>query len=251
MTAKRIIPCLDIKDGRAVKGIHFENIKDAGDPIQLSSFYSEQGADELVFLDITATVENRKTFYSLVKQLADSVSIPFSVGGGVSQADDVARLLDSGAQKVSINTAAYKNPELIEQAAARFGSRKIIVAIDVKKEADGEWYLYVSGGNKATGKPAVEWAREVADMGAGEILLTSMNSDGTKEGFAIDITSRIAGSVSIPIIASGGAGKKEHFLEVFQQGGADAALAASVFHFGEIRIPELRQYLADNHIPLK
>lgn len=251
MTAKRIIPCLDIKDGRAVKGVHFENIRDAGDPVQLASFYSEQGADELVFLDIAATIEERKTFFSLVEKLADSVSIPFTVGGGIAEMDDITRLLESGAHKVSINTAAYNNPKLIEQTAARFGSGKIVVAIDVKKEADGEWYLYISGGRKATGKRALEWAHDVTEMGAGEILLTSMDHDGTKDGFALDITSLIAESISIPVIASGGAGKKEHFLEVFQKGGADAALAASVFHFGEIRIPELKQYLITHNIPLK
>lgn len=248
MSTKRIIPCLDIRDGRAVKGVHFEQIRDAGDPLELAAFYSEQGADELVFLDITATTERRSTFFSLVEKLAARATIPFTVGGGISKPEDAARLIESGAAKVSINTAAWRNPDLIAQIAARHGTGCVVAAIDVKQEDDGGWYVYISGGSEATGKLATDWAREVVAAGAGEILLTSMSQDGTKGGFALDITARIAGDVKVPVIASGGAGNKEHFLEVFKETGADAALAASVFHFGEIRIPELKKYLIDHHI---
>jgi cyclase len=251
MLAKRIIPCLDIRDGRTVKGINFENLRDAGDPVELASFYSASGADELVFLDITATIEKRKTFYSLVNRLASEINIPFTVGGGISEIEDISILLNNGADKISINTAAFLHPELIGNAAKAFGSQCVVVAIDTKKLSDGNWYVFLNGGRKATGKKTLEWAREAAGRGAGEILLTSMDNDGTKNGFAIDITSQLAIDLGLPIIASGGAGKKEHFLEVFQEGRADAALAASVFHFGEIKIPELKKYLSEHQIPIR
>lgn len=251
MLAKRIIPCLDVKDGRTVKGIHFENLRDAGDPVEMAAYYSENGADELVFLDIAATNEKRKIFYSLINRLASEINIPFTVGGGISEIDDISLLLENGADKISVNTAAFLHPELIEQSARAFGSQCVIVAIDTKKLPDGEWYVFLNGGRKATGKKAAEWAREAVRRGAGEILLTSMNNDGTKNGFALDITSRLADELNVPVIASGGAGTKEHFLEVFQKGHADAALAASVFHFGEIKIPDLKKYLSQNKISVR
>lgn len=251
MLAKRIIPCLDVKDGRTVKGIHFENLRDAGDPVEMAAYYSENGADELVFLDIAATNEKRKIFYSLINRLASEINIPFTVGGGISEIDDISLLLENGADKISVNTAAFLHPELIEQSARAFGSQCVIVAIDTKRLPDGEWYVFLNGGRKATGKKAAEWAREAVRRGAGEILLTSMNNDGTKNGFALDITSGLADELNVPVIASGGAGTKEHFLEVFQKGHADAALAASVFHFGEIKIPDLKKYLSQNKISVR
>lgn len=251
MLAKRIIPCLDIKDGRVVKGVHFVNIRDAGDPVELAAFYSAKGADELVFLDITATVEKRKTFYTLVDRLAQEINIPFAVGGGVSEINDISVLLKSGADKVSINTAAFQNPQLITDAAKAFGSQAVVAAIDTKKGEDGKWYVYLHGGRTNTGKLTTEWAKEVVDRGAGEILLTSMSNDGAKNGYALDITKALSESLPVPVIASGGAGKKEDFLAAFTEGKADAALAASVFHFREITIPELKKYLKENGVEVR
>lgn len=251
MLAKRIIPCLDIKDGRTVKGVKFENLRDAGDPVELAAYYSEQGADELVFLDITATIEKRKTFYSLVKKLANQINIPFTVGGGISELKDISILLESGADKVSINTAAFQHPGLIEEAARSFGSQCIVLAIDTKREDDREWYVYLNGGRKPTGKTTVQWAREAVAGGVGEILLTSMDNDGIKNGYALDITSRLSDELNVPVIASGGAGTMQHFLDAFEIGHADAALAASIFHFGEVKIPQLKRYLHEHKIPVR
>ena len=251
MLAKRIIPCLDIKDGRTVKGINFENIRDAGDAVELAKFYSQQGADELVFLDITATVEKRKTFAELVKNIAANINIPFTVGGGISSVENAFDLLQNGADKISINSAAFKNPDLINLMAKEFGSQCVVLAIDTKKEEDGKWYVYLNGGRVKTEMLAFNWAQKALDLGAGEFLLTSMNNDGTKDGFAHDITSLFCEHFQIPIIASGGAGKMEHFSDVFIKDNADAALAASVFHFGEIKIPELKKYLANENINIR
>ncbi len=250
MLAKRIIPCLDIKDGRTVKGTNFIDLRDAGDPVALAALYARQGADELVFLDITATNEKRKTLTALVEKVAHKINIPFTVGGGISSVEDVRHLLDCGADKISINTAAFKNPQLVDQLAAEFGSQCIVVAIDIKQHEDGEWYVYLNGGRTATSTKAQDWATEVVNRGAGEILLTSMDNDGTKEGFALEITKQITNAVSVPVIASGGGGLPEHFYEVLN-GCADAALAASVFHFGEIKIPDLKAYLRNLHIPVR
>lgn len=251
MLAKRIIPCLDIKNGRTVKGINFENIKDAGGPVELAARYAKQGADELVFLDITATNEKRKTLSQLVKQIALHVNIPFTVGGGISSIEDVSVLLQNGADKVSVNTAAFKNTQLITDLAKHFGSQCIVLAIDTKQEADSEWYVYLNGGRIKTETTCYDWAKQAVNLGAGEILLTSMNHDGTKKGFALDITSKLSSSLNVPVIASGGGGTEEHFKTVFTEGKADAALAASVFHFGEISIPSLKQYLRNNHITVR
>ncbi len=251
MLTKRIIPCLDIKDGRTVKGINFENIRDAGDPVELAMLYTKQGADELVFLDITATVEKRKTLVELVKRIASNINIPFTVGGGISSVDDVAVLLQSGADKISVNTAAYKNPGLIKELRNSFGSQCVVLAIDTKKEADGEWYVYLNGGRTKTGTKTADWAQQAVDSGAGEILLTSMNNDGTKNGFALDITATLSGLLTVPVIASGGAGTFTHFKEVFETANADAALAASIFHYKEIEIPALKQYLFQQKIPVR
>lgn len=250
MITKRIIPCLDIKDGRTVKGINFENIKDAGDPVELAIEYCKQGADELVFLDITATNEKRKTFSELVTQIAKHINIPFTVGGGVSTVSDAKVLLDAGADKISINSSALKNPMLIKELASQFGSQCVVVAIDTKYEK-GDWYVYLNGGTLKTNVKTYDWAKEVERKGAGEILLTSMNNDGTKDGFAIDITKQISEAVNVPIIASGGAGTMEHFNDVFKNGKADAALAASVFHYKEIDIPQLKTYLKENNIEIR
>lgn len=249
--AKRIIPCLDIKDGRTVKGINFENLRDAGDPVELGAIYAQQGADELVFLDITATVEKRKTLSELVKRIARHINIPFTVGGGIKSVDDVSVLLNSGADKISVNTAAYKDPQLIEAIAKAAGSQCVVLAIDTRQEEDGEWYVYLNGGRTKTETKCFEWAKQAVDLGAGEILLTSMNHDGTKSGFALDITQRLSDNLSVPIIASGGGGKEEHFLDVFQKAHADAALAASIFHFKEIEIPHLKRYLRDQNIAVR
>ncbi|MEO6894149.1 MAG: imidazole glycerol phosphate synthase subunit HisF, partial [Ginsengibacter sp.] len=230
MLAKRIIPCLDIKDGRTVKGVNFVNIRDAGDPVELAMFYSREGADELVFLDITATVEKRKTFAELVKKIAAKINIPFTVGGGISSVENAFELLQNGADKISINTAAFKNPNLITAMANEFGSQCVVLAIDTKRENDNEWYVYLNGGRTKTDMLAFEWAQKGIDLGAGEILLTSMNNDGTKEGFSHDITALFCDKLSVPVIASGGAGNKKHFTEVFLKDNVDAALAASVFH---------------------
>jgi len=250
MLAKRIIPCLDVKDGQTVKGVNFINIRHAGEPVELGAAYAEQGADELVFLDITASIEKRGTFVELVREIAKHLNIPFTVGGGVRNADDVARLLDAGADKISINTAAVNHPEMIEKLAGRFGSQCIVIAIDTKHTENGD-IVYINGGRTPTNQTTQAWARQVAELGAGEILLTSMDHDGTKKGFALEITRELAENLPIPIIASGGAGTMEHFWEVFEIGKADAALAASVFHFGEIPIPELKKYLKSNGIEVR
>lgn len=249
--AKRIIPCLDIRDGRTVKGINFEDIRDAGDPVELAKIYSANGADELVFLDITATIEKRKTLVELVKRIAANINIPFTVGGGISTVEDVGVLLQNGADKVSVNTSAFKNPALIKQLSNEFGSQCVVLAIDTKKEADGEWYVYLNGGRTKTGTSTREWAKQAVGLGAGEILLTSMNNDGTKNGFALDITSTLSSILPVPVIASGGAGSMEHFKEVFETGNADAALAASIFHYKEIEIRALKKYLSGHNIRVR
>lgn len=249
--AKRIIPCLDIKDGRTVKGINFENLRDAGDPVELGAIYAQKGADELVFLDITATVEKRKTLSELVKRIAQHLNIPFTVGGGIKTVEDVSVLLNSGADKISINTAAYKNPQLIADIAKAAGNQCVVLAIDTRKEEDGEWYVYLNGGRTKTETRCFDWAKKAVDLGAGEILLTSMNHDGTKSGFALDITKLLSDNLSVPVIASGGGGKEEHFLDVFEKGHADAALAASIFHFKEIEIQHLKQYLKERGIAVR
>jgi len=250
MITKRIIPCLDIKDGRTVKGINFENIRDAGDPVELAIEYAKQGADELVFLDITATNEKRKTLSELVTRIAKHINIPFTVGGGISSIEDVSILLNSGADKISVNTSAVKNPQLIKELANQFGSQCVVLAIDTKFE-NNDWYVYLNGGRVKTDLKTIDWAKEAVALGAGEILLTSMNNDGTKDGFAIDITKQISEAVNVPVIASGGAGTMKHFKDVFEIGKADAALAASVFHYKEIGIPELKTYLRENNIEIR
>lgn len=251
MITKRIIPCLDIKDGRTVKGTNFINLRDAGDPVELGAEYARQGADELVFLDITATNEKRKTLSELVSRIAHHINIPFTVGGGVSSVDDVRVLLQNGADKISVNTSAFKRPELINELAKEFGSQCVVLAIDTKQEKDGEWYVYLNGGRVKTDTKCMDWAREGVNRGAGEILLTSMNHDGTKAGFSVDITGRLARELPVPVIASGGAGTMEHFTEVFKGADADAALAASIFHFREISIPDLKNYLHEQGIPVR
>lgn len=251
MLTKRIIPCLDIKDGRTVKGTNFVNLRDAGDPVELGALYAQQGADELVFLDITATNERRKTLSELVNRIAHHINIPFTVGGGISSVEDVQVLLQNGADKISVNTAAFKRPELIKELAREFGSQCVVLAIDTRLEADGEWYVYLNGGRVKTEVTCFDWARQGVDLGAGEILLTSMNHDGTKQGFALDITRRLAEALPVPVIASGGGGSMQHFVDVFEQGKADAALAASIFHFKEISIPELKGYLQGKQIAIR
>lgn len=250
MLTKRIIPCLDIKDGRTVKGVNFENIRDAGDPVQLAIEYSRQGADELVFLDITATNEKRKTLSKLVTDIAKNINIPFTVGGGISSVEDVSILLNAGADKVSVNTAAFNNPKIISQLAKEYGSQCIVLAIDTKYE-ENDWFVYLNGGKVRTNKKTLDWAKEAEQLGAGEILLTSMNNDGTKNGFANDITKLVSENVSLPVIASGGAGELQHFLDAFIDGNADAVLAASVFHFNEITIQDLKKYLTQNKISIR
>ena len=249
--AKRIIPCLDIKDGQTVKGIRFEQLRQAGDPVELAAAYARQGADELVLLDITATHEGRTTFVELVHRVAEVVDIPFTVGGGIGSVRQVEALLQAGADKVSVNSAAVRDPKLIDGLAKAFGSQCVVVAIDARPHDDGQWYVYLNGGRIATDIRAISWAKEAADRGAGEILLTSMAHDGTKGGFALDFTRAVSGLVPMPVIASGGAGSPEHFLDVFTLGAADAALAASIFHFGEIPIPVLKQYLTQHGIPIR
>jgi cyclase len=250
MLAKRIIPCLDVDKGRVVKGVKFQNLRDAGDPVEVAKSYEEQSADELVFLDITASAEERKIMIEVVQRVAETVFIPFTVGGGVSSLEDIRRLLSAGADKVSINTAAVKNPQLIYESAKRFGSQCIVVAIDAKRSERG-WEVYIHGGRTPTGLDAVEWAKRVEGLGAGEILLTSMDADGTKKGYDIELNRAVASAVSIPVIASGGAGTMEHFYEVFTQTNADAALAASLFHFKEVSIPELKAYLKNKGVHVR
>lgn len=250
MLTKRIIPCLDIKDGRTVKGTNFVHLRDAGDPVELAMRYCEEGADELVFLDITATVENRRTLATLVRTIATHINIPFTVGGGINSVADVGVLLENGADKISVNTAAVIKPSLLEELAKNFGAQCVVLAVDTNY-INGDWYVTTHGGRIPTEMPAIKWVREAAERGAGEILLTSMVNDGSKSGFAIDITRRVADSINIPVIASGGAGTMEDFKEVFLLGKADAALAASVFHFGQIAIPELKQYLSEQNIPIR
>jgi len=251
MLAKRIIPCLDIKDGRTVKGTNFVDLRDAGDPVELAANYAKQGADELVFLDITATVEKRKTLAELVKRIAHTINIPFTVGGGIKTVEDVSVLLQSGADKISVNTAAFQNPQLISDIANEAGSQCVVLAIDTKKEEDDEWYVYLNGGRTKTDIKCFDWAMKAVDLGAGEILLTSMNHDGTKAGFALDITKKLSDELSIPVIASGGGGKMEHFADVFLSAHADAALAASIFHFKEIEIRDLKKYLQLKNIAVR
>ncbi len=251
MLAKRIIPCLDIKDGRTVKGVNFESLRDAGDPVELGALYAKEGADELVFLDITATVEKRKTLSELVNRIAHHINIPFTVGGGIGSVEDVQVLLKNGADKISINTSAFKRPELIKELAREFGSQCIVLAIDAKLEADGEWYVYLNGGRTKTAMRCFDWAQQAVALGAGEILLTSMNHDGTRQGFAIEITRLLSENLPVPVIASGGGGTMEHFKDVFEKGRADAALAASIFHFKEIAIPELKGYLQQHNIAIR
>jgi cyclase len=248
--AKRIIPCLDIKDGKTVKGINFLNITDVGDPVELGALYAEMGADELVFLDITATNEKRKTLSELVTRIAKHINIPFTVGGGISSVEDVSVLLACGADKISVNTSAVRNPQLINDLASQFGSQCVVLAIDTKL-IDGEWYVFLNGGRVPTDIKTVEWAKQAVALGAGEILLTSMNNDGTKDGFALDITRAVSEAVNVPVIASGGAGTMEHFVTVFDEGKADAALAASIFHYKEIAIPDLKNYLKTQGVEVR
>ena len=250
MLAKRIIPCLDIKNGQTVKGINFENITDVGDPVELGALYAQMGADELVFLDITATNEKRKTLSELVTRIAKHINIPFTVGGGISSVEDVSVLLACGADKISVNTSAVRNPQLISDLASQFGSQCIVLAIDTKF-INGEWFVFLNGGRIPTEIRTVEWAKQAVSLGAGEILLTSMNNDGTKDGFALDITRAVSEAVNVPVIASGGAGTMEHFVDVFGEGKADAALAASIFHYKEIGIPELKSFLKDKGVEVR
>ena len=250
MLAKRIIPCLDVKDGMTVKGTNFGNLRQAGDPVELGRTYSMQGADELVFLDITASHEGRKTFTDMVQRVAATLSIPFTVGGGINELKDVERLLSAGADKVSINSAALRRPELIDEIASHFGSQVCVVAIDARQDENG-WTCYMNGGRIPTERNLFDWAKEANERGAGEILFTSMNHDGVKTGFANEALDRLASTLTIPVIASGGAGAKEHFRDAFLQGHADAALAASVFHFGEISIPDLKEYLRGEGISVR
>lgn len=248
--AKRIIPCLDIKEGRVVKGVNFVGLKDAGDPVEIAKEYNRQGADEIVFLDITASVEKRSTTLDMVKKVAKEIFIPFTVGGGISSMQDMSVLLNAGCDKISVNSSAVKNPSLIDEGAKHFGSQCIVVAIDARRNEKGSWNVYVNGGRIDSHKDAIQWAKEVCDRGAGEILLTSMDTDGTKAGYDIAMIQAINAQLSIPIIASGGAGDMQHFRDVFVAG-ADAALAASIFHFKEIDILDLKSYLAQEHIPVR
>jgi len=251
MVTKRIIPCLDVKDGRVVKGVHFQNLQDAGDPVEIGAAYSEEGADELIFLDITASFEKRRTLFEVVEKTASSVFIPLTVGGGVRNIEDIKDILRAGADKVSINTSAVENPYLIEEGAERFGNQCIVVAIDAKQRAPEEWEVYTYGGRKPTGLSALKWAKEVVMRGAGEILLTSMDKDGTKSGYDVELTRRIAEIVPVPVIASGGAGNLEHLYQVLSGGKADAVLAASIFHYREYTIRQAKEYLAKKGIPMR
>jgi cyclase len=251
MYAKRIIPCLDVNNGRVVKGISFVNLRDAGDPVEAAAQYDRQGADELVFLDITASSQSRNIVLGMVEKVASTIFIPFTVGGGIRSTDDFTSLLRAGADKVSVNTAALLNPKLISEAAEKFGSQCVVCAIDAKRRQNGGWTVFRDGGRIDTGKDAVKWAKEAEKLGAGEILLTSMDCDGQKAGYDLELTAAVSQSVSIPVIASGGAGRLEHFYDAFTKGKADAVLAASLFHFGEITIPELKKYLAGKGIPVR
>lgn len=250
MLAKRIIPCLDIKDGQTVKGTNFVNLRQAGNPVELASMYSEQGADELVFLDITASFEGRKTFTELVRHIAEHISIPFTVGGGIHELDDVARLLDAGADKVSVNSSALRHPQLIDEIAMHFGSQVCVLAVDARC-VEGVWHCYLNGGRVDTGRELMDWTHEAQERGAGEVLFTSMNHDGVKTGYANETLAKLSQKLAIPVIASGGAGQMEHFRDAFIIGKADAALAASVFHFGEIKIPDLKSYLCAQGVPMR
>jgi cyclase len=251
MLAKRVIPCLDVMNGRVVKGVHFVSLRDAGDPVEHAQVYSQERADELVFLDITATYERRDIVVDMVRRVADAINIPFTVGGGLRTVEDLRTILLAGADKTSINSAAVRTPELIDEGAKRFGSQCIVVAIDVKREPEGWWQVYIDGGRTPTGKEAVAWAREVESRGAGEILLTSMDRDGTKDGYDLEVTRAVADAVSIPVIASGGAGKLEHFYEALTIGGASAVLAASLFHFRELSVSQVKEYLAQRGLPVR
>lgn len=251
MLAKRIIPCLDVRDGRVVKGVNFVNIRDAGDPVELAKYYSDQGADEIVFLDITATHEARKTVADVVARTAAQVFVPLTVGGGIRTLEDFQTLLRAGADKISVNSAAVKDPSLISRAAERFGSQCVVLAIDARKNPDGRYEVVVAGGRIPTGIDAIEWAKEGERLGAGEILLTSMDADGTKAGFDLEMTKAVTQAVRIPVIASGGCGSLEHFAEVFEETGCDAALAASLFHFGELTVPQVKDYLRARNIPVR
>ncbi len=250
MLAKRIIPCLDMTQGKVVKGIQFVNFRDAGDPVKLAKEYDKQGADELVFLDITATVENRNILLDVVRRTAEVVTIPFSVGGGIRTVEDMRMILRTGADKVSVNTGAFKNPQLISDCAKEFGSQCVVLSLDAKKVGK-DWNVFINGGRSDTGMPAVEWAKKATELGAGEILLTSIDTDGTKKGFNVELTRKVSQAVSIPVIASGGAGKLEDFVEIFNKGFADAALAASLFHFKELTIKEVKDYLNERDIPVR
>ncbi len=250
MLKKRIIPCLDIRDGRTVKGVRFLDIRDAGDPVELAKIYAARGADELVFLDITATIENRQTLISLVERIAAEINIPFTVGGGISSVEDVGSLLKAGADKITINSAAVRKPELISEIAKEFGSQCVVLAVDTNLIGN-DWLVFVDGGRTPVKLKTTDWALHAAEKGAGEILLTSMTNDGTKKGFSIDITAEVTRKVNIPVIASGGAGKMEHFSEVFLKAGCSAALAASIFHYGEIDIKELKEYLKNKNIAIR
>lgn len=251
MLAKRIIPCLDVRDGRVVKGVNFVNIRDAGDPVALAKFYSDQGADEIVFLDITATSDKRDTVADVVERTASQVFVPLTVGGGISTLEDFQRLLRAGADKISVNSAAVEDPTLISRAAERFGSQCVVLAIDARKRTDGTFEVVTAGGRTPTGLDAVEWAQQGEALGAGEILLTSMDADGTKAGFDLEMTRSVTQAVSIPVIASGGCGTLEHFAQVFQETGCDAALAASLFHFGELTVPQVKDFLRGKNIPVR
>lgn len=251
MLAKRIIPCLDVRDGRVVKGINFVNIRDAGDPVALAKYYSDQGADEIVFLDITATVEARQTVAHIVEQTAEQVFVPLTVGGGIRTVEDFQMLLRAGADKISVNSAAVANPQLIAQAAERFGSQCVVLAIDSRARDDGGWEVVVAGGRTPTGLDLIDWVKQGEALGAGEILLTSMNADGTKTGFDLAMTKAVSDAVHIPVIASGGCGCLDHFAQVFEETGCDAALAASLFHFGELTVPQVKDSLRQTHIPVR
>lgn len=251
MLAKRIIPCLDVRDGRVVKGINFVNIRDAGDPVELARYYSDQGADEIVFLDITATSDARDTVEDVVERTASQVFVPLTVGGGIRTVEDFRRLLRAGADKISVNSSAVKNPQLIADAARLFGSQCVVLAIDAKRREEGWFEVVVAGGRTPTGLDAVEWARQGQALGAGEILLTSMDADGTKAGFDLELTRAVTQAVTIPVIASGGCGKLSHFAQVFEETGCDAALAASLFHFGELTVPQVKEYLREHSIPVR